>query len=124
MLEHYATKHSHLVVQKKKKNKKRKNKGKNKWLFLDVLMKFAEYSSTSLHAMNILFPFCWFCSSPPIPVRTPSIPTGPQFSQVELDDKWDDVSGDLSSIFQGRGEIPQDATPFDALSQIDEDQQR
>ena len=59
MLEHYATKHSHLVVQKKKKkNKKRKNKGKNKCPFLDVLMKFAEYSSTSLHAMNILFPFC------------------------------------------------------------------
>ena len=51
--------------------------------------------------------------------------SGPQFSQVELDDKWEDVSGDLSSIFQGRGpDLPQDVTPFDAAAEVEDEQHR
>jgi hypothetical protein len=48
----------------------------------------------------------------------------PDFSQQELDDKWDDISEDLSSVLQGRGDIPTDISPFDAASEIQEEQQR
>ena len=54
-----------------------------------------------------------------------SEPSGPEeLSQQELDDLWDEVSSELSAIFQGRAEIPDDVTPFDAASEIDVDQQR
>lgn len=42
----------------------------------------------------------------------------------EIEDLWDDVSGELSAIFQGREDIPEGAAPFDAASEIDVDQQR
>ncbi|XP_033732500.1 protein timeless homolog isoform X2 [Pecten maximus] len=42
----------------------------------------------------------------------------------QLEDMWDDLSTDLSSLFQGRGEIPTDVSPFDAASEIEEEQQR
>ena len=42
----------------------------------------------------------------------------------ELEDLWDTVSGELSAIFQGRGEIPDNVAPFDAASDVDVDQQR
>ncbi|XP_063423277.1 protein timeless homolog isoform X3 [Mytilus trossulus] len=45
-------------------------------------------------------------------------------TQTELDDKWDEVSEELSALFQGRGEIPTDISPFDAASEVQEDQQR
>ncbi|XP_052803681.1 protein timeless homolog isoform X2 [Mya arenaria] len=45
-------------------------------------------------------------------------------SQQELDDLWDEVSGELSAIFQGRADVPTDVTPFDAASEVDVDQQR
>ena len=46
-------------------------------------------------------------------------------SQEQLDDIWDDVSGELSAIFQGRGEpLPEAMSPFDAASEVDVDQQR
>ncbi|CAH1773613.1 unnamed protein product [Owenia fusiformis] len=47
-----------------------------------------------------------------------------EFSPEQLDDMWDEVSSDLSAIFQGRGNIPEDVTPFDAASEEDIDQQR
>ena len=42
----------------------------------------------------------------------------------QLDDMWDEVSGQLSSIFQGRDDILTDIAPFDAASEIEEQQQR
>ncbi|XP_046584148.1 LOW QUALITY PROTEIN: protein timeless homolog [Haliotis rubra] len=48
----------------------------------------------------------------------PSEPT-PQ----ELEDLWDEISGQLSSIFQGRDEVP-NVAPFDAASEVEVDQQR
>ncbi|XP_022340668.2 protein timeless homolog [Crassostrea virginica] len=42
----------------------------------------------------------------------------------ELEDKWDDISGELSSLIQGRGELPTDVAPFDAASEVDIDHQR
>ena len=47
-----------------------------------------------------------------------------QPSEEELEELWDNVSSELSAIFQGRGEIPQEVTPFDAASEIDVDLQR
>ena len=45
-------------------------------------------------------------------------------SEQELEELWDTVSSDLSSIFQGRGPaLPTDVTPFDAASDVDIDQQ-
>ncbi|XP_071101341.1 protein timeless homolog [Haliotis cracherodii] len=41
----------------------------------------------------------------------------------ELEDLWDEISSQLSSIFQGRDEVP-DVTPFDAASEVEVDQQR
>ena len=56
----------------------------------------------------------------------PTTNTGPVLSQVELDDKWEDISSDLSAIFQGRaeGELPTDVAPFDAASQVEDEQHR
>ena len=48
--------------------------------------------------------------------------TGP--NPQELEDLWDTVSGELSAIFQGRAEIPENVAPFDAASEVDVDQQR
>ncbi|XP_067687307.1 protein timeless homolog [Haliotis asinina] len=48
----------------------------------------------------------------------PSEPT-PQ----ELEDLWDEISSQLSSVFQGRDEVP-DVSPFDAASEVEVDQQR
>ncbi|KAH3702538.1 hypothetical protein DPMN_077562, partial [Dreissena polymorpha] len=45
-------------------------------------------------------------------------------SQQELEDLWDEISSDLSAIFQGRAEVPEGVTPFDAVSEVDVDQQR
>ena len=45
-------------------------------------------------------------------------------SEQELEDLWDEVSSELSAIFQGRSEIPTDVTPFDAASEVDVDEQR
>ena len=45
-------------------------------------------------------------------------------AQQGLEDLWDNVSGELSAIFQGRGEVPTDVTPFDAASEVEVDQQR
>lgn len=45
-------------------------------------------------------------------------------SEQELEDLWDEISSELSAIFQGRSDIPEDVTPFDAASEIDVDQQR
>ncbi|XP_060554622.1 protein timeless homolog [Ruditapes philippinarum] len=45
-------------------------------------------------------------------------------SEQELEDLWDDISSELSAIFQGRSDIPDDIAPFDAASEIDVDQQR
>jgi len=47
-----------------------------------------------------------------------------QLTEQELEDLWDDVSSDLSAIFQGRSELPLDVTPFDAASEVDVDEQR
>ncbi|XP_048237661.1 protein timeless homolog isoform X2 [Haliotis rufescens] len=41
----------------------------------------------------------------------------------ELEDLWDEISSQLSSIFQGRDEVP-DVAPFDAASEVEVDQQR
>ncbi len=57
--------------------------------------------------------------SAPAPAAAPVGPT-----QEELEDLWDTVSGDLSAIFQGRGELPTDVAPFDAASEVDVEQQR
>ena len=45
-------------------------------------------------------------------------------TEEELEEIWDNISSELSAIFQGRGEIPQEVTPFDAASEIDVDLQR
>ncbi|XP_053408285.1 protein timeless homolog isoform X2 [Mercenaria mercenaria] len=45
-------------------------------------------------------------------------------SEQELEDLWDEISSELSAIFQGRSDIPDDVAPFDAASEIDVDQQR
>ena len=45
-------------------------------------------------------------------------------TEQQLEDLWDDVSTDLSAIFQGRGDLPDDVTPFDAASEVDIQQQR
>ncbi|XP_060068073.1 protein timeless homolog [Ylistrum balloti] len=42
----------------------------------------------------------------------------------QLEDMWDNLSTELSSLFQGREEIPTDVSPFDAASEIEEEQQR
>ena len=47
-----------------------------------------------------------------------------QPSEEELEAFWDNISSELSAIFQGRGEIPQEVTPFDAASEVDVDLQR
>ncbi|XP_050412859.1 protein timeless homolog [Patella vulgata] len=51
-----------------------------------------------------------------------SAASGP--SEQELEDMWDEISGELSEIVQNRKEIPTDITPFDAASEVDVDQQR
>ncbi|KAL4229318.1 hypothetical protein ACF0H5_012360 [Mactra antiquata] len=45
-------------------------------------------------------------------------------SEEDLNDLWDEISSELSAIFQGRKDLPDDVTPFDAASEIDVDQQR
>ncbi|KAK2177430.1 hypothetical protein NP493_598g01011 [Ridgeia piscesae] len=45
-------------------------------------------------------------------------------TEEELEEIWDNISSELSAIFQGRGEIPQEVSPFDAASEIDVDLQR
>ena len=45
-------------------------------------------------------------------------------SEEQLDEMWDNVSGELSAIFQGREDVPTDVSPFDAASEVDVDQQR
>jgi len=45
-------------------------------------------------------------------------------TREELESIWDEVSGDLSAILQGRGEIPEGILPFDAASEVDIEQQR
>ena len=45
-------------------------------------------------------------------------------TKQELEDLWDEVSSELSAIFQGWSEIPTDVTPFDAASEVDVDEQR
>ena len=45
-------------------------------------------------------------------------------TEEELEEIWDNISSELSAIFQGRGEIQQEVTPFDAASEIDVDLQR
>ena len=47
-----------------------------------------------------------------------------QPSEEELEAFWDNISSELSAIFQGRGEIAQEVTPFDAASEVDVDLQR
>ena len=47
-----------------------------------------------------------------------------EFSPEQLEDLWDEVSSDLSAVLQGRADLPHDVTPFDAASEVDEDQQR
>ncbi|KAK3595063.1 hypothetical protein CHS0354_043159 [Potamilus streckersoni] len=49
----------------------------------------------------------------------PSEPTA-----QEIEDLWDEVSSELSAIFQGRAEIPQNVSPFDAASEVDINEQR
>ncbi|KAL3836515.1 hypothetical protein ACJMK2_021941 [Sinanodonta woodiana] len=49
----------------------------------------------------------------------PSEPTA-----QEIEDLWDEVSSDLSAIFQGRTEVPQNVSPFDAASEVDINEQR
>ena len=61
------------------------------------------------------------CSS--TSVSAPS-PTENQYTPEQLEDMWDEVSGELSALFQGRGELPTDVSPFDAASEVDVDQQR
>ncbi|XP_061179569.1 protein timeless homolog [Saccostrea echinata] len=56
------------------------------------------------------------------PRAAPDLPREP--TPEELEDKWDDISGELSSLIQGRGELPADVSPFDAASEVDIDQQR
>lgn len=56
------------------------------------------------------------------PKAAPDQPREP--TPEELEDKWDDISGELSSLIQGRGELPTDVAPFDAASEVDIDHQR
>lgn len=56
------------------------------------------------------------------PKASPDQPREP--TPEELEDKWDDISGELSSLIQGRGELPTDVAPFDAASEVDIDHQR
>ena len=53
-----------------------------------------------------------------------SAPSTQEPSEQDLEDLWDEVSSELSAIFQGRSEIPTDVTPFDAASEVDVDEQR
>lgn len=45
-------------------------------------------------------------------------------SRDQLEEVWDSVSSDLSSVLQGRLTLPEDVTPFDAAANVDVDQQR
>lgn len=45
-------------------------------------------------------------------------------SREQLEEVWDSVSSDLSSVLQGRLTLPEDVTPFDAAANVDVDQQR
>ena len=58
-------------------------------------------------------------------IFTISEKTGPiEPSEQELDELWDEVSSELSAIFQGRSDVPGNVLPFDAASEVDVDQQR
>ena len=58
-------------------------------------------------------------------IFTISEKTGPiEPSEQELDELWDEVSSELSAIFQGRSDVPDNVLPFDAASEVDVDQQR
>lgn len=45
-------------------------------------------------------------------------------SREELENIWDEVSGELSAFLQGRSAIPVEVLPFDAASSTDVEQQR
>ncbi|KAL5009791.1 hypothetical protein ScPMuIL_012096 [Solemya velum] len=47
-----------------------------------------------------------------------------ELTDEQLDDMWADTAGELSAIFQGRSDVPDDVTPFDAASEVEFDQQR
>ncbi|XP_013399698.1 protein timeless homolog [Lingula anatina] len=56
--------------------------------------------------------------------KQPQGPEEPQFTQEQLENQWDGISGGLSAIFQDRGHVPENVTPFDAASEETDDQQR
>lgn len=56
--------------------------------------------------------------------KSAKAPAETTITQQELEDLWDEISSDLSALFQGRGELPSDVLPFDAASEVDVEQQR
>ncbi|PVD36096.1 hypothetical protein C0Q70_03067 [Pomacea canaliculata] len=47
-----------------------------------------------------------------------------ELSEQQLEDMWEELSSELSALLQGREEIPQNISPFDAASDVSIDQQR
>ncbi|XP_041372172.1 protein timeless homolog [Gigantopelta aegis] len=97
MLDHHS-RQTHLVVQKKKTRRKKKKEDR-----------FT--SEPSLTADGELSIF--------INNNQSSEP-----SEQELEDSWDEISDELSALVQGHSEIPADISPFDAASEVEDDQQR
>ena len=47
-----------------------------------------------------------------------------QLSEEQCQERWDDISEDLSAVVSGEGLLPTDVLPFDAASEVDMDQQK
>lgn len=86
---------------------------------LNIMVNFTKYfESIYLYRLhNFVLTFVPF-----LLLAAPDQPREP--TPEELEDKWDDISGELSTLIQGRGELPTDVTPFDAASEVDIDHQR
>ena len=112
MLEYHCKNNQHLVVQRKK----RKIGGRKK---AGVENKTGRSfpSEIVLEGIKRIERKMSPCVSAPKPRNTGPTPE-------ELEALWDTVSGELSAIFQARGELPENVAPFDAASEVDVDQQR
>lgn len=55
---------------------------------------------------------------------TASAQKNKELSEQQLEDMWEELSSELSALLQGREEIPQNISPFDAASDVSIDQQR
>ncbi len=42
-------------------------------------------------------------------------------TEEELEEVWGGLSGELCSLLQGHGEVPQNLVPFDPLMEVDDD---